>query len=286
MHLQLAKICERKFGAPGEASLLCPTRHIAEQCRAFILDRTAKSDAPSPVNVLLVQFTICSDEDNEGPCAELHIVLFPKDAFNLAKQFWQHTGLCISSRLAEHCLAMLEEGMGSSGLQSPATPSTWPPAKPGNQHYSVAKGLANGNKSPPTSSASQTRFPVTSNGGPEPSAQPLNRDYITCLEEQYGRNMPLSSAATAKRALRRRIASMLAGDSPSDWPTAGGEDAQLGPSTREVEGVTEDDVFLYAAGMAAIWSAHQLVLNLQPVAKSVCFGYVALGINRRGASFH
>ena len=62
---QLAKICEQKFGAPGEASLLCPTRRIAEQCREFMLDSAAKSGAPSPPNVRLVQFTICPDEDED-----------------------------------------------------------------------------------------------------------------------------------------------------------------------------------------------------------------------------
>ena len=260
--LQLAKICEQKFGVPGEASLLCPTRRIAEQCREFMLDRAATSGAPSP-NVRLVQFTICPDDDDDGPCAELHILLFPKDAFPLAKQFWQHTGLCISSRLAERCLAMLEkQGSGPASPQSPTTPSSRPPVKPGNRHYSAAKGLANGNKSPPTSpTPAQTRFPATSNGTPEASAEPLNKDHITYLEERYGRNMPLSSAAAAKRALRRRIAGVLVRDSPSDWSTAGAQDAQLGPSTRGVEGVTEDDVFLYSTGMSAIWSAHQLALG-------------------------
>ncbi|TBU43878.1 PLP-dependent transferase [Dichomitus squalens] len=269
---KLAKICEQKFGVPGEASLLCPTRRIAENCRAFMLDRAARSSTPTPttLNVRLVQFTICPDVDDDGPCAELHIVLFPKDAFPLAKQFWQHTGLCVSSRLAERCLAMLKEDVTSpASPKSPTTPSSRAPVKPGNRHY-AAKGFTN--KSPPTTpSATQTRF--TSTDIPEPSAELLNKDHITYLEERYGRNMPLSSAAAAKRALRRRIAGVLVRDTPSDWSTAGGQEAQLGPSTRGVEGVTEDDVFLYATGMSAIWSAHQLALGARPVAKSVCFGF-------------
>ena len=90
--------------------------------------------------------------------------------------------------------------------------------------------------------------------------------------------MPLESesAAAAKRAMRRRIAGVLVRDTPSDWSTAGGHKAELGPSTRGVEGVIENDVFLYATGMVVIWSAHQLALEALSPAKSIFkfFGYV------------
>nr|VWP00441.1 STE/STE11/CDC15 protein kinase [Ganoderma boninense] len=259
---KLAKICEQKFGVPGESCLLCPTRRVAELCREFMLDRSTKAGSPVPVR--LVQFTICpEDDDASSPCVELHIVLFPKDSFPLAKQFWQHTGLCVSSRLAERCLVMMKvDGPGSAIPKSPTAPFM----KPGNRHYSAAKGV---NKSPPSSPAgAQPRF----NGGPEPSNELLSKDHFNYVEERYGRNMPLESAAAAKRALRRRIAGVLVRDTPSDWSTAGGHDTELGPSTR-AEGVTESDVFLYSTGMAAIWSAHQLALGARPAAKSVCFGF-------------
>ena len=106
----------------------------------------------------------------------------------------------------------------------------------------------------------------------ETSAELFEKDHFNYLEERYGRNMPLESASAAKRAMRRRIAGVLVRDTPSDWSTAGGHEAEIGPSTRGVEGVTEDDVFLYACGMSAIWSAHQLALVTRPAAKSICFG--------------
>ena len=227
-----------------------------------MLDRSTKAGTSVPVR--LVQFTICPDEDDaSSPCVELHIVLFPKDSFPLAKQFWQHTGLCVSSRLAERCLVMMkEDGSGSVSPKSPTTSFM----KPGNRHYSAAKGL---NKSPPASPpAAQPRF---NNGVSEQSNELLSKDHMNYVEERYGRNMPLESAAAAKRALRRRIAGVLVRDTPNDWSTAGRKDIELGPSTRG-QGVTENDVFLYSTGMAAIWSAHQLALGARPAAKSVCFG--------------
>ena len=69
----------------------------------------------------------------------------------------------------------------------------------------------------------------------------------------------------------RRIAGVLVRDNPVDWSMAAGHEAELGPRTRRVEGVTEDDVFLlYLTGMAAIWSGHQMA----PGTLSLCFGYV------------
>ncbi|KAI8974865.1 PLP-dependent transferase, partial [Trametes punicea] len=261
---QLASICEQRFGVQGERCMLFPARRIAEQCREFMMDRSTKEGSPFPIR--LVQFTICP-EDNEPstPCRELHIVFFPSDRFSVAKQFWQHTGLGISSRYAERCLSMLHEQFGSP--ESPLPTNGRPPVKPGNRHYS-AKSLG---KSPPHS-------PVTVHaryGGSiaEQTAELLSKDHLNYVEERYGRNMPLESAAAAKRAMRRRIAGVLVRDTPSDWSTAGSTEAQLGPSTRGVEGVTEDDVFLYPTGMSAIWGAHQLALAVRPIAKSVCFGF-------------
>ncbi|KAI0683739.1 hypothetical protein C8T65DRAFT_702524 [Cerioporus squamosus] len=174
------------------SSRLCPMRKIAERCRAFMIDRSTKAGSPVPVR--LVQFTICPEQDDTSTsCVELHIVLFPKDVFPLAKQFWQHTDT------------------GSPG--SPKTPAPAPgrpPVKPGNRHYS-AKSLG---KSPPASpSVLQARF------GPsitESSAEPLSKAYFNYVEERYGRNLPLKSAAAAKRAMRRRIAGVLIRDTLKD----------------------------------------------------------------------
>ncbi|KAI9062092.1 PLP-dependent transferase [Trametes sanguinea] len=261
---KLAGICEQKFGVQGERCMLFPTRKIAEQCREFMIHRSIKAGSPVPVR--LVQFTICPDvADPSAPCQELHIVIFPGDQFPLAKQFWQHAGLGISSRRAERCLSLLQEQSGSP--DSPPPTNGRPPVKPGNRHYS-AKSLG---KSPPSSPA-----PIHARYGgsiAEQSAELLNKDHLNYLEERYGRNMPLESAGAAKRAMRRRIAGVLVRDTPNDWSTAGDKGVALGPSTRGVEGVTEDDVFLYPTGMAAIWSAHQIILTTRPAAKSVCFGF-------------
>ncbi|KAF7970538.1 hypothetical protein HWV62_23699 [Athelia sp. TMB] len=248
---KLARICEQKFGSGNERCLLCPTKKVAEECRAFMIDRSTKEG--TPVSPRLIQYFICPEDTPTSPaadpgpsrCAELHIVLFPADAFPLAKQFWQHTGLGISSRLADHCLAMLPAEPTPSRAPAP------PPTKGKNKHY-AAKGKpsnANGSGTGPAS---------------PPPTPTLGNDESTYLEERYGRNLPVGAADAAKRALRRRIAGVLLRDGDSD-------DA-VGPSARGA-GVGEGDVFLFPTGMAAIWSAHALARATRPSAKSVCFGF-------------
>ncbi|KAJ7069881.1 pyridoxal phosphate-dependent transferase [Mycena amicta] len=254
---KLAKICEQKFATKNESCLLFPTQKIADQCRSFIQSRSSE-----PVTPRLIHFSICPEDKDpyenifiSSAPANLHIVLFPQEIFPLAKQFWQHAGLGISSRLAEHCLSLLPSDPISptNGLNTPR--------KGYNKHYSAHK------TTPPSASPTEPTAPRSDN---------LSLDHSVYLEERYGRNLPLSLAASAKRALRRRISGVLVRDSPgdsADEPSAGDANAIIGPSSRGVSNFSEDDVFLYPTGMAAIWSSHQLVLGTLPPLKSVCLGF-------------
>jgi cystathionine gamma-synthase len=266
--VQLANICEQKFGVNGEKCLLCPSKKIADHCRTFILNRAALSGTLA--HVRLAQYFICPEDSSAQTrqCAELHIALFPADLSPISKQFWQHTGLGISSRFAEHCLSLLP-GQDEQNLQSSASPPGSPtltrsPFRASNKHYSVKQPTA--------------WIPSTGVSQPSSTVMPsdmLSKDQSTYLEERYGRNLPLGAAAFAKRALRRRIAGVLIGDNMQDGPQgpcAGAQDVEIGPSSRGVQDVSEDDVFLFPTGMAAIWNAHQLCLRARPPAKSVCFG--------------
>ncbi|KAJ3574241.1 hypothetical protein NP233_g1889 [Leucocoprinus birnbaumii] len=112
------------------------------------------------------------------------------------------------------------------------------------------------------------------------------------LEERYGRNLPLSSAESAKRALPRRIAGTLIRYESADCgdePCAGQGSTKTGPSLRGVKSVTEDDVYLYPCGVAAIWSAHRSLREIRPEGKSVCFGFTytdTLKIQKWGPGAH
>jgi cystathionine gamma-synthase len=268
LFVQLAGVCEKKFGNPGEKCFLFPAAYIANACRQFMINRSP--DPSSPVPVRLVQYFICPGEgasqtpsggtpdESNLDCVELHVVLFQEDAFSLGKQFWQHTGLGVSSRLASAALDLLvrNDERPVRGI-APAAPSPAPKSQSfqRNKHYGTKARL--GQTSPPPPQYTQ------------PLAENVGSEHDTYIEERYGRNLPKANAALAKTALRRRIAGVLVNDSPS--APLSEETPELGTSKRGVD-VTEDDVFLFPTGMAAIWSSHQLALAVRPQHKSVCFG--------------
>jgi cystathionine gamma-synthase len=223
---QLSSILEQKFSIQSEKSLLFPSRQAAEGCRTFLTERDVSS-------ARVVQHCI-----SESLC--VFLVLFPETNFSIAKQFWQHTGLGISSRFASHILATL-----TSSISPPPTPTRTKPMA--HRHYS----------------AKPSRTP--SSNGSEPLEE-ADQDQAVYLEQRYGRNLDVAAAKQAKGALRRRIAGVLVRDEGA----ANGE-VEVTQSVRGVT-VTEDDVFLFPTGMTAIWTAHQLALDARGARKSVCFG--------------
>ena len=251
--------------------MLFPKQKIAEQCRSFIERRSSSNGAP--VHARLVHLFICpenkpsdsskniivNDSVTVGSCADLHIVLFPADSYPIAKEFWQHTGQGISSRLAEKCLSLWPND--SPTIPTPG--SSRFPSRGHKRHYSAVKTPSEP-CSPKTDSPSS---PIVDN---------LSKDHSVYLEERYGRNLPLAAAAFAKRVLRSRVAGVLKENSSvcQSEPYTGQKDLLVGPSTRGVAEVAVDDVYLYPTGMAAIWNAHNLALAVLPPAKSVCFGLV------------
>jgi len=66
----------------------------------------------------------------------------------------------------------------------------------------------------------------------------------------------LSTGSDAKVALRQRIASLFVRDESSIAPP----------------NISKEDVFLFPSGMAAMWNAHQLLMAVRPLEKSVIFG--------------
>ncbi len=200
-------------------------------------------------------------------CIELYVVLFSEEAYSIARQFWQHTGMGISSRLAERCLTLLREEQPTQGVSPTALTGNFPTKIHRNHHYA-----AKISQSPPP----QNHEGDTPLG---PAHESLPDEYTSYLEERYGRNLPADYAESAKRTLRRRIAGVLVHDCDSEnspiSPNPALPGAQVGPSSR-VQNLTESDVFLFPAGMTAIWNAHNLALRFPSTCakgKSVCFGF-------------
>ncbi|KAF7543141.1 hypothetical protein G7046_g10055 [Stylonectria norvegica] len=89
------------------------------------------------------------------------------------------------------------------------------------------------------------------------------------LEERFGRNLDLSMVERAKSAIRRRIAGALAHEVDLNQGTL----PSMTSNTRGVQGLQEDDVYLYPAGMNAIYNAHRALLKAREPRQSISFGF-------------
>ena len=185
-------------------------------------------------SVRITQFLLHPDGKDRKLGAELHIVLFPADKYQYARPFWQHTGLGISSRYAEYCLSFLPEETAPVSLAICTDPKS----------------------------------PHACHSAKDPKPLPVAPE-----EDPYGRDLSQDAVASAKRTIRRRIAGTLPRDGPADLNVVGSTSSELQPDTHGL-GITEDDVYLYPTGMAAIWSAHHMISVVRPAAKRVVFGFV------------
>ena len=195
----------------------------------------------------------------------VYIVLFPEDAFPIAKQFWQHSGDIFSSRAAEYCLRIMDENeMARNTMNTQDESSISGPCRRSHGHrYGSAGGHG--------SSTAQK----------SPTFDQLDDiENSTYLEERYGRNLPVAFADRAKCALRRRIAGVVTEADHAinvDVPPAESDPTidmqRQATGIRGVQGLSEDEVYLFPCGMSAIYHAHRAALGAgDALLKSVCFG--------------
>lgn len=194
-------------------------------------------------------------------------VLFPRTHHTLAKTFWQHSGEGISSRRAEFFHKAFDDGL----LLVTADESTEP---------SVVSSLMLG-KGPRRYQKGRSSYSPRQIQHHRDKDQPIikvtagaeGKEYVQFVEERFGRNLDMSLAANAKLAIRRRIVGALTADVELH------EALQMTKSSalmRHVQGLSEDDVYLYPAGMSAIFNLHRTMMIIRGDLKSVCYGSVFL----------
>jgi cystathionine gamma-synthase len=94
--VQLSRYFEAKYATGTEQALLLRSATAAGEFQAFLQARDV------PARILNYQLP----KVRRG--AEVHVVFYPSASFPLAKQFWQHTGLGITTRLADYYISLLD----------------------------------------------------------------------------------------------------------------------------------------------------------------------------------
>ncbi|GAB0131869.1 Folylpolyglutamate synthetase [Epichloe bromicola] len=243
-------------GYASQHALLFPTRGAANRCVDFV----TQVQPTSSHKLEILEFVL----DTSKPVTPLvkklsptvSAVLLPEWSYAFAKQYWQHTGDGISSRRAEFCHSLLKDGL----LVRESDTKT-------------ANGISNRAVRGPKR-YQRAGFDDSSMDGTMPNVQSLasteeSLESSHFLEERFGRNLDLVLLERAKSAIRRRIAGLFVHDldlQTDVWPT-------VNSNSRGMQGLHESDVYLFPAGMNAIFNAHRVLLTARGQLKSVCFGF-------------
>jgi cystathionine gamma-synthase len=251
-----------KYGIPDQKAMLFPSSKTAQRCHDFI---KAKAEASFTGDIKIIDLFLDRSKETSKIIAKvspsISAVIFHKDLFPIAKQYWQHSGDGISSRRAEFCHSLFSDGrlVHSTSLQP------IPKLKRGPKRYqrvSVDQIIPTGDKV--TSEEVENSQPPLRNGGPE------SRESTQFLEERFGRNLDISFVDNAKLAICRRIAGSLVGEmdlavEPSP--------ASMTSNSRGVTGLSDDDIYLYPCGMNSIFNTHRMLLETRGQLKSISFGF-------------
>lgn len=239
----LCKAVEAKYARNGEKCMIFPSYNIAKRCREFIKAKSDNPLAPRRVLQLSTPPPAAEIENLSKIESTIGIVFFQPEEFSIAKQYWQHSGEGVSSRMAEYVLKELFENEKKDPLRAQNR------LKQELQAQSIQR------KSPSISASMRANSQLQN--------EEVEREFNSFIEQKYGRVLDLMFATKAKLALRRRISGQ-AEKSEAETTATDGLRGSL----------DESDVYLYPTGMAAIFNAHQALLGInKPTKKSVCFGF-------------
>lgn len=245
--------------------MLFPSIKAARRCLEFMLSRDA-SIPPDRVHVVDLVLDVRQGTSETltkiSPC--ISAVVFPKEYFPVAKQYWQHSGDGVSSRRAEFCHTLFQEGLlvDREGLRD--TPDGYQKLCKGPRRYQ--KGSID-----KTSPKSRSNGPVTSENNLDSAANGTSetRESSQFVEERFGRNLDVSFVDSANSAIRRRITGSLLGE----VDLASTSRPKMDSNMRGVAGLSEEDVYLYPCGMNSIFNAHRMMLEARGPLKSISFGF-------------
>ncbi|KAI9743278.1 MAG: hypothetical protein M1818_003124 [Claussenomyces sp. TS43310] len=265
IHKSIAKFAEAivlKFCHIGEQALLFPSSKAAIRCANFMQARDASAQAVRIIGLVLDLNQITS-ETLRRLSPKISAVIFPKAAFPAAKQYWQHSGDGISSRRAEFCHSLFDEGL----LLEETTMGIL------NGQERLFKGPKRYQRGGSIDKSLTQRYSHSTKGA---QAENHSGDAVSevkessqFVEERFGRNMDVSQVDNAQSAIRRRIAGSLIDEVDLTVPLS----TKMDTSVRGVATLSEDDVYLYPCGMNAIFNAHQMLLTARGPMQSICFGF-------------
>ncbi|KAF4877656.1 Cystathionine gamma-synthase [Colletotrichum siamense] len=242
---------------PGQRAMLFPNKYAAQLCVEFL-----HAHAPAPALVGIETVALVVDDCNPDAVywkplsPSIAAVSFHPDAFKYAKQFWQHSGLGVSSRRAEFCHCLLQQALlvpeyrvqSTKQMNSHGPPLYYPPESKKEILSSSESGIS------------------------QPLRGIMRQEPMPCAKKGFGQEVEilLSDSKKAKEVLQQRIASMLRPHLNAHAES--GTTIEVGPRSSSTHDLT-DDVYIFPTGMSAIFHTHQFLLGTHRNMKSISFGF-------------
>ncbi|CCH44410.1 putative cystathionine gamma-synthase [Wickerhamomyces ciferrii] len=109
IHSKIQELCkhiEEKFGRENEKAWCFPSYEVAKRCREFVKEKSHCN------NVRILQLRTpppkTKEEESYRKEAKIAVVFVHDSEWSIAKQYWQHSGEGISSRMGEYVLQELQ----------------------------------------------------------------------------------------------------------------------------------------------------------------------------------
>ncbi|TAQ87345.1 hypothetical protein B7494_g4324 [Chlorociboria aeruginascens] len=254
----------KRYGSSDQQAMLFPSTRTANRCLQFIRVRSTSTTADQArVIDLVLDHSQTTSQTLAKLSPTISAVLFAKELFPVAKQYWQHSGDGVSSRRAEFCHALLQDGILVDRKVLEASSNQYQKASKGPRRYQKASIDKTTLKTNKPDSVIENFYVPSSNAVSE------SKESSQFLEERFGRNLDVSFVENAKSAIRRRISGSLMGE----IDLAAAPSPKVTSNMRGVSGLSEDDVYLYPCGMNAIFNTHRTLLKTRGQLKSISFGF-------------
>ncbi|KOG98709.1 cystathionine gamma-synthase [Saccharomyces eubayanus] len=265
VHKSIKKLCEvlcAKYSMENETCLCFPSYKIANRCREFIKVKTGLS-----TKVRILQLCTPKPMNQEEKLwrreCKITVVFVDQEIFPVMKQYWQHTGEIVSSRMAEYILHELEvkENLKSTGTASNIRKYAAEDESRVNEEYVETRFGRNLN----FLAADKAKFLIRKRIATK-VVEKLDSESVSDLFsfEHYNEgNGPFNAGSGEPFG-----ESQLNSDVPAETFNSTGESS----TSSTFEDISRDDlnyhvnpntdVYLFPSGMASIFTAHRLLLNL------------------------
>lgn len=285
IHKSIKRLCDvlnDKYAKENETCLCFPSYNVAKRCREYIGVKCSQDLPNLPVSkVRILQLAtlkpVTQEEAKWKRECKIAVVFVDKSYFPLLKQYWQHTGEIISSRLAEyvlHELFIVEKSSKTVSTSEPSGKNDGGAIRDEEEFIETRFGrnmdfsFADHAKSLIKKRIATKVVDEDDIVADEPSlrvdndSQSTTENFVVHIVDSVNPNIDASEVSDETRHGVAPSINPLETMQPSESELED-EVAERNDDRRRSLHVDPDtDVFLFPSGMASIFTAHRLLLNL------------------------